>query len=224
MNKVILECTNVAKSYNDGNQLIQVLSEINLNVYPGEKIAIIGRSGSGKTTLLQLLGGLDLASHGIVKINGIDLTTLNDTNKANLRNTAMGFIYQLHHLIGEFTALENVCIPLLINQQPMHKSKQLATELLTEIGLGHRLHFYPNKLSGGERQRVAIARAIITKPSFILADEPTGNLDVTSANMAMDLLNQLCVQHKTAIIMVTHDLSFTKNFNRVYKLEQGKLV
>ena len=225
MNEVILDCQQVTKIFSSDEIVvpITVLSEVNLTVYRGDKLAIMGRSGSGKTTLLQLLGGLDVPSQGKILLAGYDLENISERDKSDLRNRKIGFIYQLHHLLPEFTVLENVYLPLLISKVKLSKAKDLATKLLVELGLGSRLYFYPNKLSGGEKQRVAIARALINNPDCILADEPTGNLDLESANMVMDLLSNLHAKYRVAVIMVTHDLSLAKRFDKIYNLENGKL-
>jgi len=224
MNNLIIDCKEISKSFLDGSTQIAVLNKINLQVSRGEKIAIIGRSGSGKTTLLQLLGGLDQPTTGTIKIDNIDLSNTIEKDQAKLRNKHIGFIYQLHHLISEFTAVENTLLPLLLNGQSLHLAKNLAIKLLTQIGMGHRLNFYPNQLSGGEKQRVAIARAIINNPTCILADEPTGSLDLLSANIVMDSMEELANKYNTAIIMVTHDLSFASRFDKIYTLENSKLI
>lgn len=225
MNEIILDCQQVNKIFSSDEILvpITVLSEVNLKIYRGDKIAIMGRSGSGKTTLLQLLGGLDVPSKGKILLSGYDLKNISERDKSDLRNRKIGFIYQLHHLLPEFTVLENVYLPLLISKINLSKAKDLATKLLVELGLSSRLYFYPNKLSGGEKQRVAIARALINNPDCILADEPTGNLDLESANMVMDLLSNLHAKYRVAVIMVTHDLNLAKRFDKIYNLENGKL-
>lgn len=225
MNEVILDCQQVTKIFSSDEIVdpVTVLSAVNLTVYRGDKLAIMGRSGSGKTTLLQLLGGLDVPSQGKILLAGNDLENISERDKSDLRNRKIGFIYQLHHLLPEFTVLENVYLPLLISKVRLSKAKDLATKLLVDLGLGSRLYFYPNKLSGGEKQRVAIARALINNPDCILADEPTGNLDLESANMVMDLLSNLHAKYRVAVIMVTHDLSLAKRFDKIYNLENGKL-
>ncbi len=225
MNEVILDCQQVTKIFSSDEIVdpVTVLSAVNLTVYRGDKLAIMGRSGSGKTTLLQLLGGLDVPSQGKILLAGYDLENISERDKSDLRNHKIGFIYQLHHLLPEFTVLENVYLPLLISKVRLSKAKDLATKLLVELGLDSRLYFYPNKLSGGEKQRVAIARALINNPDCILADEPTGNLDLESANMVVDLLSNLHAKYRVAVIMVTHDLSLAKRFDKIYNLENGKL-
>lgn len=225
MSEVVLDCCNVTK-YLISDEIVEplkILSGVNLKLYRGQQLAIMGRSGSGKTTLLQLLGGLDDPNEGQIILSGHNLSNISESDKSNLRNQKIGFIYQQHHLLPEFTVLENVYLPLLINKVKLSKARYLATALLTELGLNNRLSFYPNKLSGGEKQRVAIARALINEPDCILADEPTGNLDLESANIVMDLLSNLYVRHKFSIIIVTHDLSIAKKFQKIYNLENGKL-
>ena len=224
MNDIVLECKKVSKNFFDGTKLVPILSEVDLTILKGQQIAIMGRSGSGKTTLLQLLGGLDSPTTGAIVLCNKDLNNINEQDKAYLRNNKIGFIYQLHHLLAEFTALENVCMPLLIQKMSLKIAKDLAAVLLEEVGLSHRLHFTPNKLSGGERQRVAIARALINNPDCILADEPTGNLDAESAEMVMELINNLNKKRRAAVIMVTHDINLAKKFDRIYQLQNGKLI
>lgn len=224
MNNIVLECNNLSKSFFDGTKLVPILSKVDLKVHKGEQVAIMGRSGSGKTTLLQLLGGLDTPTDGNIILCNKDLYTITEQDKAYLRNNKIGFIYQLHHLLSEFTALENVCMPLLIQRMSLKVAKDLAAVLLEEVGLSHRLHFTPNKLSGGERQRVAIARALINNPDCIFADEPTGNLDTESAEIVMDLINNLNKKRQAAVVMVTHDLNLAKQFDCIYQLQDGRLV
>ncbi|MGD0466654.1 MAG: ABC transporter ATP-binding protein [Gammaproteobacteria bacterium] len=224
MNNIILECQQVSKIFFDGTNKVPILANINLQVTSGQQVAIMGRSGSGKTTLLQLLGGLDVPTNGIITLCNQDLNNIKEQDKAILRNNNIGFIYQLHHLLAEFTALENVCMPLLIQKMSPQIANDLAASLLEEVGLSSRLHFKPNKLSGGERQRVAIARALINNPNCILADEPTGNLDVESAEQVMDLISNLNKKRQAAVIMVTHDHSLAKRFDRIYQLQNGQLI
>ena len=224
MNNLILECKNLSKNFLDGNNQIQILSDINLEVAKGQQLAIIGRSGSGKTTLLQLLAGLDYAEYGTVKLAGIDLKIATETVAANLRNKQIGFIYQAHHLISELTALENVCLPLLINKKSLNYAKELSASLLAQVGLDHRANFYPAQLSGGEKQRVAIARAVINQPACIFADEPTGNLDLENVSIVIKVMQDLCKTYQTAIIMVTHDYNLANKFDQIYTLENGKLT
>ena len=222
--QIILSADQLTKKFFDGNNFVQILSGLNLRVNAGQTVAIMGRSGSGKTTLLQLLGGLDQPTDGSVTICDHNLNTIKERDKCHLRNSKIGFIYQLHHLLPEFTALENVCMPLLINNTTVKQAKMLAEELLVEVGLADRIHFTPNKLSGGERQRVAIARALINQPECILADEPTGNLDLETAQLVMELVIKVNHTRNTAVIMVTHDLNLAKQFDCIYQLQLGKLI
>ena len=224
MSNIILECQQVSKTFFDGINKVPILANINLKIISGQQIAIMGRSGSGKTTLLQLLGGLDVPTNGVVILCNQDLNNIKEQDKAILRNKKIGFIYQLHHLLPEFTALENVSMPLLIQNMLPKVANDLAASLLEEVGLSARLNFKPNKLSGGERQRVAIARALINNPNCILADEPTGNLDAESAEQIMDLISKLNKKRETAVIMVTHDHSLAKRFDQIYQLQNGQLI
>ena len=224
MSNIILECQQVSKTFFDGINKVPILANINLKVISGQQIAIMGRSGSGKTTLLQLLGGLDVPTNGVVILCNQDLNNIKEQDRAILRNNKIGFIYQLHHLLPEFTALENVSMPLLIQNMLPKIANDLAASLLEEVGLSARLNFKPNKLSGGERQRVAIARALINNPNCILADEPTGNLDAESAEQIMDLISKLNKKRETAVIMVTHDHSLAKRFDQIYQLQNGQLI
>ena len=218
----ILKCENLTKAYTGLD--VSVLSGIDLTVNAGEQVAIVGTSGSGKSTLLHLLGGLDEPTTGKVAILGHDLAGLNETIKGELRNENLGFVYQFHHLLPEFTALENVAMPLLIRRMPRELALTLAAEKLKIVGLTHRLEHMPGEMSGGERQRAAVARALVTNPKCILADEPTGNLDRTTANTVFDLLLELNSALNTSLIVVTHDLSLSAKLKRQYVLQDGKLV
>jgi len=224
MNKAIISCHQLAKSYQDGEEVIKVLVDINLEVNPGELIAIIGHSGCGKSTLLQLLAGLDHPTSGAVTILEDDINTLSETKRCKLRNQYLGFIYQFHHLLPEFSALENVAMPLLIRGDDPRDIKLKATILLEQVGLKDRLRHRLGQLSGGERQRVAIARALVGSPACILADEPTGNLDPYNAERVLSLFVQLQKQQQTAVIMVTHDANIAAHADRVLRLENGRLV
>lgn len=219
----ILVAKNINKIYDEGNIRTQVLTGLNLTVSAGERIAIVGTSGSGKSTLLHLLGGLDVPTSGEVWLHGKCLNNLNETQRGEMRNQHLGFIYQFHHLLPEFTAIENVAMPLLLRKEvPIKDARQQAVELLERVGLGHRLEHRPGELSGGERQRVAIARALVTKPSLVLADEPTGNLDYDNAQSIFGLLAELQDTMKTALLMVTHDRNLAAMADRQMLLKNGK--
>ena len=220
---IVLECDNLQKDYNEGPQKIRVLNNISLKISAGERVAIIGSSGSGKSTLLNLLGGLDTPTAGEVSVGGQVLSRLDDNARGQLRNRYLGFVYQFHHLLGEFTALENVAIPLLIGRQSISVAKQLATELLEKVGLGQRLEHKPAELSGGERQRVAIARAMVTRPTCVLMDEPTGNLDQETAESIQTLMWDLNKELQLSFIIVTHDRQLANTMDRVLHLQQGVL-
>ena len=225
-NQIILKCDNLQKTY--AGLEVKVLGGINLEVHAGEQIAIVGTSGSGKSTLLHLLGGLDAPTAGDVSILGQNLLGLNETAKSLLRNQTLGFVYQFHHLLPEFTALENVAMPLLIRRVSRDQALSQAAEALSKVGLKHRLEHMPGELSGGERQRAAVARALVTNPQCILADEPTGNLDRTTANALFDLLLELNstglnAHQKVSLVVVTHDLSLAEKMQRRYTLQDGLL-
>lgn len=219
----VLQCEQLGKSFADSNRELVVLNDLNLCVNAGERIAVIGASGAGKTTLLQLLGGLDLPTTGSVAIGGQDITQLDEVARGKLRNRHLGFIYQFHHLLPEFTAQENVAMPLLIRRESADTAMQAAADLLERVGLSERLTHKPSQLSGGERQRAAVARALVTQPDLVLADEPTGNLDHRTGEKVFDLMLELNATVGTALVVVTHDLSIAKRMARVVELRDGKL-
>lgn len=220
---VVLACAGVAKSYREGSRTVQVLKEVDLEVTGGERIAIIGSSGSGKSTLLNLLGGLDDPSAGAVSVSGADLAPMNESDRASWRNRHLGFVYQFHHLLAEFTALENVAIPLLIGGRKKSEAFERAADLLERVGLGGRLQHKPSMLSGGERQRVAIARALVTDPTCVLMDEPTGNLDPETAARVLALILQLNRELAISFVIVTHDQYVATQMDRVLRLSEGTL-
>ncbi|HET9843111.1 MAG TPA: lipoprotein-releasing ABC transporter ATP-binding protein LolD [Gammaproteobacteria bacterium] len=219
----ILRCQGLHKIYKDAEKIIPVLSGIDFQVAPNEKIAIVGKSGSGKTTLIHLLGGLDRPSEGKIFFENTNIHHLSDRKLGFLRNHLFGYIFQFHHLLPEFTALENVAMPLLIRGIPIAQARERSDKALMQVGLDDRKTHKPNKLSGGERQRVAIARALVTKPKCIFADEPTGNLDQATATKIYDLMIQLAEEVGTSFVVVTHDDDLASRMDRVVRLEQGQL-
>lgn len=224
MSDFVIECENLTKTYLDGASKVHVLQGIDLQVKPGQMIAVVGNSGSGKSTLLHLLGGLDKSTSGTVKIAGQNVATLNEKNKCRLRNQYLGFVYQFHHLLPEFTALENVAMPLLIRNELPNIAQEKSEKILELVGLKDRLQHKIGELSGGERQRVAIARALVTEPLCVLADEPTGNLDPKNAERVFQLFLDLQKTYQTSVIMVTHDYRIAQQTHKVMTLANGRLV
>lgn len=223
-NQWVIECINLAKHYRDGATQVHALRQIDLTVKAGELVAIVGSSGSGKSTLLHLMGGLDKPSEGSVKINGQVLADMSEQEKCRLRNRYLGFVYQFHHLLPEFTALENVGMPLLIQGAAPEEIEKQALILLDQVGLKERVTHKIGELSGGERQRVAIARALAVKPACVLADEPTGNLDPRNAEKVLQLFLDLQKMQQTSVVMVTHDMNIARHAQRILVLEDGRLV
>lgn len=220
----IVYCEGLKKHYQDGDRVIPVLENVNFSVNRGETVAIVGRSGSGKTTLLNLLGGIEAPNQGKVVLDGTSLAELSEHKRGYLRNRILGLIFQFHHLLPEFTALENVCMPLLIQKVRVSEAKRRSLKILEKVGLSHRASHKPMALSGGERQRVAIARALVTEPKCVLADEPTGNLDHQSADQVYDTMMQLMRELGTSFIVVTHDLTLARRMDRTIALEAGKVM
>ncbi|MBU9855091.1 MULTISPECIES: lipoprotein-releasing ABC transporter ATP-binding protein LolD [Rahnella] len=222
-NSLLLQCENLCKTYQEGKMHTDVLRDVSFAMQPGEMMAIVGTSGSGKSTLLHLLGGLDSPTSGEVIFKGQSLNSMSSSAKSELRNRELGFIYQFHHLLPDFTALENVAMPLLIGKKKSAEVQERALAMLEAVGLQHRSNHRPSELSGGERQRVAIARALVNNPSLVLADEPTGNLDQRNADSIFELLGELNVRQGTAFLVVTHDLQLANRLTRQLEMRDGKL-
>jgi lipoprotein-releasing system ATP-binding protein len=221
---VVLAASGVHRAFREGSSTLEVLHGVDLTVAAGERMAIIGASGSGKTTLLQILGGLDRPDSGVVQVLGQNIHALSETDRGALRNRAIGFVYQFHHLLPEFSALENVAMPLLVRRESASVASGRAREMLTRVGLGERLTHRPSQLSGGERQRTAVARALVSSPSLVLADEPTGNLDGRNAEQVFELMLQLNRELGTSLVVVTHDARLAARMDRVLELDAGALT
>ena len=220
---IVIQANGVSRGFRQGPKRVQVLSEVNLEVPAGTSMAIVGASGAGKSTLLHILGGLDRPEEGEVLVDGHSLWKMSDSERSDLRNSRMGFIYQFHHLLPEFTALENVAMPLLIRGESTHVAAKRATDLLDKVGLGQRLDHKPGELSGGERQRAAVARALVGGPGCVLGDEPTGNLDERTANHVFEQLLELNTELNTSLILVTHDMRLAARLNQRFELHMGSL-
>jgi lipoprotein-releasing system ATP-binding protein len=223
MNNIVLEARNVEKRFRQGPVTLEVLRGASVAIRAGERLAIVGASGSGKTTLLQILGGLDRPSSGHVFVDGKDIHELDERARGELRNSAVGFVYQFHHLLPEFSALENVAMPLLVRRVHVKEARERARQLLDRVGLGARLNHRPSELSGGERQRAAVARALVTQPKVVLADEPTGNLDGANAEQVFALMLELNRERQTSLAIVTHDLRIAARMDRALEIEGGIL-
>ncbi len=223
MTKVVLRANSVSKTFWQGNNEISVLKKIRLKIIQGDQIAIVGSSGTGKSTLLHLLAGLDSPTSGSIELNGMDFAKLSEADRGRLRNRSLGFVYQFHHLLPEFTALENVMMPLLVRRTKTGYARRQAASLLEKVGLSHRIDHKPAQLSGGERQRAAIARALIIKPLCLLADEPTGNIDRQNAKAVQELMVKLDRDMQVSLIVATHDMQLASSMNRIYQLKDGVL-
>ena len=223
MTEPVLEARDVARQFQQGPATLEVLTGVNVAILAGERLSIVGASGSGKTTLLQILGGLDRPSSGQVLVDGKNIHLLGEKERGELRNHSIGFVYQFHHLLPEFSALENVAMPLLVRRMNTGEAKDRAREILKRVGLGERLTHRPHQLSGGERQRAAVARALVTQPKLVLADEPTGNLDGRNAESVFELMLELNRERRTSLVVVTHDLRIAARMDRALEIENGSL-
>jgi lipoprotein-releasing system ATP-binding protein len=220
----VLEAREVHREFRQGSVVLEVLRGVELVVQAGERLAVVGASGSGKTTLLQIIGGLDRPTRGTVRVAGHDIHAVGERERGALRNRSLGFVYQFHHLLPEFSALENVAMPLLVRREPVAAARAKAESLLARVGLGERLSHRPHQLSGGERQRAAVARALVTEPQLVLADEPTGNLDGVNAEQVFQLMLELNRERGTSLVVVTHDPRLAGRMDRIVRLEGGRLV
>lgn len=224
MAEPVIRAEGLTKRFVDGRRILTVFENVSLSVDPGESLAVVGASGSGKSTLLHLLGGLERPTAGSVMIDGNDIAALSDAERSRLRNRALGFIYQFHHLLPEFSALDNVAMPLLLRRDPTPEARAKARDMLSRVGLDDRLHHKPSELSGGERQRAAVARALVTRPRALLADEPTGNLDRSNAQRVFDLLLELNREFGTALVVVTHDEHLAAKLHRIHALDESDVA